>query len=240
MDHPQSFAPHRAVQVEPCSDRDPLHVALGPEDILGLSVYRRVRADYRALVAELKRHRRVRLAPNVGLLFENRETVLFQIHEVLLLEGHTPARVRGELAHYACLLPPPGELRATAMVDGGSPAHGRRVIAALRRPGAIRLSVGAQSCGSELACDTDTDAEDAVQYLRFRPSAALRRSLCWSSRAELSSDVEGRHPSTPVGEGLREQLTRDLHATPVVSLLATLAGCPFTSPSPQVRKQWPF
>ncbi|MEM9456744.1 MAG: DUF3501 family protein [Myxococcota bacterium] len=214
--------------------------AIRPEDILELPVYRRVRSDYRNLITELKRFRRARLAPHVGLLFENRETVLHQIHEVLLLEGHTPARVRSELQQYACLLPPPGELRATAMVDGGGPALGRRLVAALRRPGAVRLTVGALTCGSELAADDDTDDEDAVQYLRFRPSIALRQSLHAISCAELSFEVEGRSFITAVSDGLRDQLAQDLDAAPVASLLTTLAACPVISPSSPRRMPWPF
>lgn len=214
--------------------------SIGPEDILDLPVYQRIRSNYRGLVTELKRFRRARVAPHVGLLFENRETVLHQIHEVLLLEGHSPARVRSELEQYACLLPPPGELRATAMVDGGGPALGRRLVAALRRPGAVRLTAGALTCGSELADRDDTDDEDAVQYLRFRPSIALRQSLRAISCVGLSLEVEGRIFTTMVSNGLRDQLAQDLDAAAGVSLLATLAACPVISALPRQTEQWPF
>lgn len=213
---------------------------LGPEDILEPSAYRRVRAEYCGLITELKRCRRVRVAPCVGLLFENRETVLHQIHEMLVLEGHTPARVRSELDQYACLLPPPGELRATAMVDGGSAAEGRRLIAALRRPGALRLTVGSLSCGSELAYDADTDDGDAVQYLRFAPCAALRQALASPSCVELSFEAQGRHLSTMISNGLRDQLAQDLGAAAGASLLMTLATCPGVRPSPRVPEPWPL
>src|SRR5690606_32899265 len=116
---------------------------------------------YLRLCTELKRQRRARLAPEVGILFESRETVLLQIHEVLRLEGHTPAHVTRELTLYDCLVPRPGELRATVMIDGGTRERGRALAAALRRPGAVTLSVEGITCGSTLA-SADDDADDPV------------------------------------------------------------------------------
>ncbi|MGH9007014.1 MAG: DUF3501 family protein, partial [Acidimicrobiales bacterium] len=52
------------------------------EDIADLRAYERVRNDYRRRVIELKRLRRVPLGPVVSLVFENAETVRFQVQEM--------------------------------------------------------------------------------------------------------------------------------------------------------------
>ena len=121
--------PQHPIGVVPLRPRR--HV-LTPYDVVDPQTYARIRSRYRPLLIELKSHRRARLAPNVVILFENRETVLFQIHEVLRIEGHSPAQVAQQIRSYECLLPQPGQWRATVMVDGGTREQGRRLATALR------------------------------------------------------------------------------------------------------------
>jgi hypothetical protein len=201
--------------------------AIQARDILPLSAYERIRSRYFRLMTELRKHRRARLAPHVGILFENRETVLFQIHEVLRLEGHTPAHVQRELAQYACLVPRPGELRATVMIDGGTHDEGRALAAALRRPGAVTLTIAGIRCGSASA-SPHGDADDPIQYLRFAPGLGIASELRRRSAAlELAVHVDGRRLTTFVHRGLRAQLRDDLGPSPARSLLHTLAACPW-------------
>ncbi|MEM7158619.1 MAG: DUF3501 family protein [Myxococcota bacterium] len=210
--------------------------AITQRDILDSETYRRIRSRYRPLLVELKCHRRVRIAPNVVILFENRETVLFQIHEVLRIEGHHPARVAQELRNYECLLPRPGEWRATVMIDGGTREQGRRLAAAIRQPGAMGLSSGPLGCNSELARDDDEDADDAVQYLRFRPPAAMNRAVSRGGASlRLSLRIGLTHLSTAVSESMRDQLARDLDPPAGSSLLQALAACPF---APEPGRAW--
>jgi hypothetical protein len=48
-------------------------------DICDLRAYERVRDEYRRRVMELKRRRRVALGPIMSVVFENAETVRFQV-----------------------------------------------------------------------------------------------------------------------------------------------------------------
>lgn len=212
--------------------------ALGPSNIIEPAAYARVRLHYVRLMVELKRHRRCRVAPHVVLLFENRETVLFQIHEVLHHEGFSPERIEEEISHYSCLLPNPGELRISAMVDGGDLEQGLEAIASLRRPGGITIESRTLSCGSMLACEEDDDDEDAVQYLELRPSpsmGSLIRSL--AAPVQITFECGGLRHSTSLGRGLRTQLAQDL-GVPAPSMLHTLCACPsFINPAP-LRPSW--
>ncbi len=202
-------------------------------DIVDPSTYRRVRTDYMAWMAELKDHRRIRLAPDVVVLFENRETILSQIQEVLLYEGSSPARIQSELEHYACLVPPPGELRATAMIDGGDAVRGRELARQLRRPGAIRLSVDGWTCDSMLACPDDADVDGAVQYLRWRPTPGLGHLMHAAARVVLSLDIDGCPRHSHVNPSLHEQLAQDLLlALLSTSLLRTLSRQPVILDTP--------
>src|SRR4029079_18340905 len=72
----------------------------------------------RAHVIQLKRHRRVAVGPNLTLLFENRETVLFQIQEMVRTERIVDdARIQEEGDVYNALVPDRGELSATLFIE---------------------------------------------------------------------------------------------------------------------------
>jgi hypothetical protein len=216
------------------------HPRIGAADIVSASAYERVRLRYYRLISELRTQRRARLAPHVVILFENRETVLFQIHEILRVEGHTPAHIERELETYACLLPPRGELRATVMIDGGTPEDGRSLARALRHRDAVTLTSSGRSCGSTLA-SPDDDADDAVQYLRFRPEPAfvseLRRR---AAPLGLAFRHEGRKLSTFAHSRLRAQLRSDLGPPAPRSLLHTLVACPWLLNPTETESPWPF
>lgn len=88
------------------------------DDIEDLRTYERGRDAYRRRIIELKRLRRVGVGPLMTLVFENRETVRFQIQEMARAEKMvTDEQVQGELDVYNALLPTPGELSATLFIE---------------------------------------------------------------------------------------------------------------------------
>jgi hypothetical protein len=87
-------------------------------DVLNFFEYEKVRNERRQQVMELKRIRRVGVGRHLSFLFENRDTVLFQIQEMCRVERITDdARIQDEIDVYAGLLPSPGELSATMMIE---------------------------------------------------------------------------------------------------------------------------
>lgn len=88
------------------------------KDILNFFEYEKVRAEMRGRVIDLKRVRRVPVGEHLSFVFENRDTVLFQIQEMCRVERITDdARVQDELDVYNALLPGPGELSATLFIE---------------------------------------------------------------------------------------------------------------------------
>ena len=65
-------------------------IALTLADIPALPDYLARRETLRAEVLATKRHRIVRIGENITLLFENRATVLYQILEMMRIEGGLP------------------------------------------------------------------------------------------------------------------------------------------------------
>ena len=87
-------------------------------EVLDLVAYEKVRDVMRARIIERKRNRRVAVGDNLTFLFENHDTVLFQIQEMVRTERIVhDDRVREELDAYNALIPPAGELSATLFIE---------------------------------------------------------------------------------------------------------------------------
>ncbi|MEM6993567.1 MAG: DUF3501 family protein [Myxococcota bacterium] len=189
-------------------------------NVLTPTVYAKAREGYRAYVLALKDRRRISLGPLATLSFENHETALYQIHEVLRVEGHSGARVAAEAREYSVLVPEPGELRATLLIDGECRRRCRALAHRAGKPDVVTISVA----GQQLRCEPVApapDPEDPVRYLRFVVSASARAALQRPgavamvalattpalsfplpepTRAELATDLCGARPQTRIGE----------------------------------------
>jgi len=87
-------------------------------DVINFFEYEKVREDRRRRVIALKQKRRVEVGPHLSFVFENRETLLFQIQEMCRAERIIDdARVQEEIDVYSALLPRPGELSATLFIE---------------------------------------------------------------------------------------------------------------------------
>ena len=87
-------------------------------EIRDIAQYERVREAERARIIERKRPRRVGLGENLTLLFENHDTVLFQVQEMMRTERIVDeAKIQDEIDTYNALIPGPGELSATLFIE---------------------------------------------------------------------------------------------------------------------------
>lgn len=91
---------------------------LQPDDLLSLDEYEKRRPILRRQIIELKEIRRVALGANISVVFENRETMLWQTQEMLRAERISqPDMIQEELDTYNELVPSAGELRATLFIE---------------------------------------------------------------------------------------------------------------------------
>jgi hypothetical protein len=87
-------------------------------DILDLREYERVRPEYLQKIIAKKKLRRVHVGPLVSLVFENRDTVVFQIQEMARAEKiSTDEGIQVELDIYNSLIPDLSELKATLFIE---------------------------------------------------------------------------------------------------------------------------
>jgi hypothetical protein len=165
------------------------------EELLDLAAYERIREAFLRSVLERKRPRYVKLGPNMTALFENRDSVLFQVQEMLRTERITQEKaILHELETYNALLPSERELSATLFVEYQDRDERERMLAALAGlEDKFRLRVGSEL----LPATPDERGSDpgrtmAVHYLKFPLSDAALASLK-SGAAPIALEVA--HPA---------------------------------------------
>ncbi len=88
------------------------------DEIIGAERYEKIRDDFRRRIIALKQYRRITVGDHVTFVFENHETVLFQIQEMLRAERITDIdKIRFEVDTYNELVPGDGELSTTLLIE---------------------------------------------------------------------------------------------------------------------------
>ena len=186
------------------------------DDVVGLERYEAVRDDVRRHIIELKRARRLSVGPEITFVFENHHTVYFQIQEMLRAERITDLdAVRQEVAVYNALLPQPGELSATMLIEITQQERvAERLLGFLGIDEAVSLHVGTHRIAAEFEPGRSReDKLSAVQYVRFVfPTPARCAFLDPGTPARLAIQLPSyRHEAALEGR-VRASLAEDLRA----------------------------
>ena len=114
------------------------------DDILGFAAYEKVRQEFRQDIIEKKKQRRVAVGDKISMVFENRDTVIFQIQEMLRAERIGDLdKIREEIAVYNELIPNTAELSATMFLEIEDQSHLRDdLLKFLGIDEAVSLKVG--------------------------------------------------------------------------------------------------
>src|SRR6266508_4525278 len=149
--------------------------ALTLADIADLRAYERERDEFRRRIIELKRRRRVPVGGIVTLVFENRDTIRFQIQEMARAEKIiSDEGIQTELDIYNPLIPEPGHLSATLFVELTSKPdlmHWLPKLVGIERAAVLRLpggdTVAAEPEAAHAGQLTDDDVTASVHYIGF-------------------------------------------------------------------------
>jgi len=143
------------------------------DDISDLRAYERERQDFRAHVIALKKRRRVGVGPFVTVVFENRDTIRFQIQEMARIEKLiSDEAIEGELRAYNPLIPEPGELACTLFIELTSePALREWLPRLVGIESALELRAGAGDDRVVVRCTVDPD--HAAQLTREEVTASV-------------------------------------------------------------------
>lgn len=148
---------------------------LSVDDILDLRAYEKIRAEKKAAIIETKRRRRIEMGTVVTVMFESRDTMWYQIHEMLRAERViSDEGVIDELRAYNPLIPEAGQLCATIFIELTSDAAMREwlpKLVGIERSFRIKLANGREVAPvtdeQHDAALTRDNITAAVHYVRF-------------------------------------------------------------------------
>jgi len=187
------------------------------ESLMPLEAYAKQRNDIRAGVMAHKKNRNVMLGDHVTLIFEDEQTIRYQIQEMLRAEKiFEEAGIQDELDAYNPLIPDGSNWKATMMIEYEDIDERRRMLEKLV---GIEDRVWVQVAGFDrVFAIADEDLErateektSAVHFLRFEIASKMSKAL--KQGAGLSMGVD--HPNyqtklDPVPPAISKSLLNDL------------------------------
>ena len=185
-------------------------------EILDLTAYEKIREGYLAEMIQKKQPRRVIVGDALCFIFENRDTVIFQIQEMTRAERTvSDAGIAAEVEVYNELVPGDDELSATLMVQIPEASEIRpqldRLVGIDEH---VFLDVGEAAVRATFdAKQFEAERISAVQYIRFplgpelaakfrdpsvsvelrvdHPNYSGKTAIEGEARASLSADLQG-------------------------------------------------
>ncbi|MGH0034859.1 MAG: DUF3501 family protein [Myxococcota bacterium] len=205
---------------------------LSVDDILDIDAYEQVRPDYRPRVIAHKETRRLAVGDRVSLVFEDRETLRYQVQEMTRVEqSRGAARIQAEIDAYNDLVPGERELSATLFIEipelDQIRAELDRLIgihehvALVLDPGAAEERLSARFDPKQM----EEDRISAVHYLRIPFTAEQVERFRAGVPVLLRIDHPNYWAESFLGPSTRDSLARDLAGEPV-SLLDVGAAAP--------------
>lgn len=185
-------------------------------EILTREEYEGQRPDIRRRIMAAKAKRRVAVGEHCTFHFEDRDTMIYQVHEMLRAEGSwlRPGAIEDELSAYNPIVPKEGELSATVMFEYAT-EHERaemlpRLVGIDRH---IWLQIG--ECAPNLALldrgQIDAHKVSSVQYARWALSPG-ERSVLKREGTVLRLRID--HPAYQAQAVVSEETRRSIMSDP--------------------------
>jgi hypothetical protein len=190
---------------------------LSRQDLYSLEEYAGNRADIRKQVMEHKQNRKVHLGPSATLYFEDRQTIQYQVQEMLRVERiFEAAAIEEELDAYNPLIPDGSNWKATFMIEEPDVETRKALLASLV---GVEDRVWVRIDGFEpvyAIADEDMEREtgektSAVHFMRFELTEDMVAAL--KAGASLGMGVDHAnysHEVEPVAAPIHEALLADL------------------------------
>jgi hypothetical protein len=189
-------------------------------EILDLRAYERVRAEFRSRIIAMKARRRIPLGDLLTIVFENTETMRFQVQEMARAEKMIrDEQIEDEVRIYNELIPDDGELCGTLFIELTGDAQLRewlpRLVGVQR---AVRLEIGDRVVPGAPQDEERLTREDvtaAVHYLDFavgKADAAEVAAALRTGPARLVVDHPAYQAVAQLSDEQRAELAGDLVA----------------------------
>jgi len=194
-------------------------MTITPDSLLTLEAYARVRKTQKPQIIAHRRLRSVRLGEHMNLLFEDEQTVRYQIQEMLRIEKiFEEDGIRSEIEAYAPLVPDGSNWKATVLIEYPDPHERKRELARLIGV-EDRLFVEVEGHPRVYAiADEDLDRENeqktsAVHFVRFEFKPEAREAVRAGAAVRLGCDHRNYPAHVSIAPETLASLAGDLAAT---------------------------
>ena len=191
-------------------------MSISREKLLSLEAYAKVRVPGRPAFIAHRKLRSVQLGEHLNLQFEDEQTVLRQIQEMLHIEKiFDEAGIEGEIEAYAPLVPDGTNWKATMLIEYPDPNERKRELARLIGV-EDRVFVEVEGHGRVYAiADEDLERENdektsAVHFLRFEFGPAARGAVRAGASVRLGCDHTNYPAHTDIAQETLASLAGDL------------------------------
>jgi Protein of unknown function (DUF3501) len=189
---------------------------LTQSDLLSHADYEAQRPAYRQKIIALKKRRRIEVGPLVTLLFENRKTLKSQIQEMVRAERiFDESKIQDELDVYNAILPQPGELSATLMIEITDDDRIKTILDSFQgmdRSDTLSIRVGNEAVYAQFEeGHSKEDKISAVHFIRFSTPETFANLLrADGAKASIHITHENYVKEAKVPDELREEWLKDL------------------------------
>ncbi|HEY5599313.1 MAG TPA: DUF3501 family protein [Candidatus Manganitrophaceae bacterium] len=186
------------------------------QDIIPLQEYEKIRESFRQSVIEQKKRRHVQVGPYVSLAFENRETVLFQVQEMIRAERlQDPAKIQEEIDVYNDLIPGARELSATLFIEITEEGKIQEILNRLigiDKENMVYFQIGKKKRIPAIfeAGRSKEEKISAVHFVRFKWDFTQIETFRSGNENFLVIDHPNYREQTAISEALKKELLEDL------------------------------
>ena len=185
-------------------------------DLMSLEEYSKKRKNFRKKILEIKKNRRVSVGPHATFYFENYETMIAQIQEMLYIEKGGDEQLKDELTAYNPLIPKGKEFVATLMFEIDNP-----ILRAdfLGKIGGIEKKIFIQIQNEKINATAEQDTErtseegkaSSVHFLHFIFSDnQVKKIKDTKNKVEICIDHKFYDHKTRISTQTIDALTKDL------------------------------
>ena len=185
------------------------------EDLFSLEEYVEQRSNIRKNVMNVKKLREVNLGEHIRLLFENHQTVQYQIQEMLRIEKIFEADgIQDELDVYNPLIPDGFNLKASMMIEYTDVVERTKALSNLIGiEKSIYFQVGNHQnvyaiCNEDLERETD-EKTSSVHFMRFEFDQSMIVDFCKGAKIKIGASHPNYNYEIILDKRVQDQLNQD-------------------------------
>jgi len=187
------------------------------KDLVPHEVYEKNRKKIRKELVEFKKNRRVPLGPHATFYFENFDTILAQIQEMLHIEKGGDEQLKDELNAYNPLVPKGNELVTTLMFEIDNPEIRSKFLG---KVGGIEekvfIQIGNEKISANPEADIDRTSDEgkasSVQFLHFKFSNdQVGKFKNSENPVVIGIDHELYNHTVKISDQARNELSKDFN-----------------------------